>query len=153
MEVYGIETEIVARVHEQLSINFAYSYNHSKVLSAVNEPADVGNPLPTTPKHKIAGFVDYTLQKGAFGGLGFGGGVRYNSNSTGALPGPFGTPVIYTGSVTLVDAIVHYDLPHWRIAVNASNLLDKTYVARCASYNGCVYGAGRQVIGTATYKF
>lgn len=153
VEVYGFETEIVARVHEQLSINFAYSYNHSKVLSAVTESADVGYPLPTTPKNKVAGFVDYTFRRGTLGGFGFGGGVRYNSASTGALPGLYSTPVIYAGAVTLVDAIVHYDLPHWRIAVNASNLLDKTYVARCASNNGCVYGAGRQVIGTATYKF
>ncbi len=153
VEVYGVETEIVARIHEQLSFNFAYSYNHSKVLSAAAETADVGYPLPTTPKNKAAGFIDYTFQKGALGGFGFGGGVRYNSSSTGTLPGPFGSPVIYAGAVTLVDAIVHYDLPHWRVAVNASNLLDKTYVARCASYNGCVYGAGRQVIGTATYKF
>jgi iron complex outermembrane receptor protein len=153
VEVYGVETELVARIHEQLSFNFAYSYNHSKVLSAASEPADVGYPLPTTPKNKIAGFIDYTFQKGALGGFGFGGGVRYNSSSTGALPGPYFTPVIYAGAVTLVDAIIHYDLPHWRFAVNASNLLDKTYVARCASDNGCVYGAGRQVIGTATYKF
>ncbi len=153
VEVYGIETEIVARVHEQLSFNFAYSYNHSKVLSAASEPLDVGDPLPTTPKQKVAGFVDYTFQKGSLGGLGFGAGIRYNSSSTGALPGPYATPVIYAGAVTLVDAIVHYDLPHWRLAVNASNLFDKVYVARCASDNGCVYGAGRQVIGTATYKF
>jgi iron complex outermembrane receptor protein len=153
VDVYGFETEVVARFHEQLSFNFAYSYNHSKVLSAVSEPLDVGDPLPTTPRNKVAGFVDYTLQKGALGGLGFGAGVRYNSSSTGALPGPYETPVIYAGAVTLVDAIIHYDMPHWRFAVNASNLFDKIYVARCASDNGCVYGAGRQVIGTATYKF
>ena len=52
-----------------------------------------------------------------------------------------------------MDAIVHYDLPGWRFAVNASNLTDEKYVARCASASGCTYGAGLQVIGTVTKKF
>ena len=89
VEVYGAEAEIVARIHEQLSINASYSYNHSKVLQRPANPADVGYPLPTTPKHKASMFVDYTLQKGALAGFGGGMGVRYTSKSTGALPGQF----------------------------------------------------------------
>ena len=34
-----------------------------------------------------------------------------------------------------------------------SNLLDKTYVARCSGPAGCVYGASREVIATVTKKF
>jgi iron complex outermembrane receptor protein len=80
-------------------------------------------------------------------------GGRYNSESAGALPGPF-NPVVYFGeSVTLVDAIVHYDTPDWRFAINGSNLLDKQYVARCSGPAGCTYGAGLQVIGTVSRKF
>jgi iron complex outermembrane receptor protein len=153
VEVYGGEVELVARVHEQLSINASYSYNHSKVKSSPSTPGDVGLPLPTTPKNKASIFADYTLQKGSLGGLGVGFGARYNSKSTGALPGAFATPVIYGQAATLFDAIVHYDLPGWRIAVNGSNIFDKSYVARCSGNFGCVYGAGRQVIGTVTKKF
>ncbi|HET8613114.1 MAG TPA: TonB-dependent siderophore receptor [Sphingomonas sp.] len=153
VEVYGAEAELVARIHDQLTINASYSYNHSKVLSSVSEPADVGYPLPVTPKHKASLFVDYTLQKGPLAGFGAGFGARYTSKSTGALPGQFGTPVIYADSATLFDAILHYDIPGWRFAVNGSNIFDKRYVARCASFYGCVYGAGRQIIGTITKKF
>jgi len=153
VEVYGAEAEIVARIHEQLTINASYSYNHSKVLSAPGEPADVGYPLPTTPKHKASLFVDYTLQSGALAGIGGGVGVRYTSKSTGALPGAFATPVIYADAATLFDATLHYDVPGWRFAINGSNVADKRYVARCASNYGCVYGAGRQIIGTITKKF
>jgi iron complex outermembrane receptor protein len=32
-------------------------------------------------------------------------------------------------------------------------VFDKRYVARCASFANCTYGAGRQVIGTVTKKF
>ena len=153
VEVYGVEAELVARIHQQLTINASASYTHSEVKSSASEPADVGLPLPTTPRYKLAALVDYTLRKGALGGLGAGFGVRYNGKSTGALPGLFSTPVIYAGGATLVDALIHYDLPGWRFAVNGSNILDRKYVARCASDFGCVYGAGQQIIGTITKKF
>ncbi|WP_419826116.1 TonB-dependent siderophore receptor [Sphingomonas sp.] len=153
VEVYGAELEVVARIREQLSINAAYSYNHSEVKSALAEPADVGYPLPVTPKHKASALVDYTFRKGLLAGFGGAAGVRYTSRSTGALPGAFGTPVIYGQSATLMDAILHYDLPGWRLAVNASNLLDKRYVSRCAGFFSCDYGAARQVLGTVTKRF
>jgi iron complex outermembrane receptor protein len=152
VEVYGAELEVVARIHEQLTINAAYSYDHSDVLKS-NTPQEVGQPLPTTPQNKASLFVDYTLRKGALAGFGYGAGVRYTDGSAGSLPGAF-NPVVYYGQAsTLMDAIIHYDMPGWRFAVNASNLLDQTYVARCSGANGCFYGAGRQVIATVTKKF
>jgi iron complex outermembrane receptor protein len=97
--------------------------------------------------------VDYTVQKGSLGGLGFGFGARYTSSSAGSLPGPFNPVVYYGQSSTLFDAILHYDRPGWRFAVNGSNIFDKEYVARCSGPAGCTYGAGRQVIGTVTKTF
>lgn len=152
VEVWGTEFELVARIREQLSINASYSYAHSEVKKS-NTAAEVGQPLPVTPKHKASLFGDYTIQVGSLAGLGFGAGVRYVSGSAGSLPGFFNPVVFKSDSSTLVDAILHYDLPEWRFAVNASNLFDKRYVARCAAVFNCTYGAGRQVIGTATYKF
>lgn len=158
VEVKGVELELVSRINEQLSINASYSYNHSEVKSNPNAPGDVGFPLPTTPKNKLSLFADYTIKRGILAGLGGGAGVRYNSASAGTLPsGTFPgvgfAPTIVTGKATLFDAILHYDTPRFRIAVNASNLFDKNYVARCTGLYGCVYGAGRQVIATLTGKF
>ena len=158
VEVYGGELELVARIHEQLSINASYSYNHSEVKSSPNALGDIGAPLPTTPKHKASLFADYTFQRGELAGFGFGGGARYNSRSAGGLPSTtfpqlVAGQAIVTGQATLFDAIIHYDVPGWRFAVNGSNIFDKTYVARCSGTYGCVYGAGRQIIGTITKKF
>jgi iron complex outermembrane recepter protein len=153
VKVSGGEIELVARIRDQLSINASYSYNDSEVSRDANFPGAVGAPLVTTPKHKASMFVDYTFQRGSLGGLGFGAGVRYNSKSAGSLPGPFNAVVLFGESSTLFDAIVHYDTPGWRFAVNASNLFDKRYVARCASLSNCTYGAGRNVLGTITKKF
>jgi iron complex outermembrane receptor protein len=152
VEVYGGELELVARIRQQFSLNGAFSYTHSEIKSSPNSPADIGAPLPTTPKYKASLFANYDIQHGALGGLGFGFGARYNGRSAGSLPSAYG--VVYEGqAATLFDAIVSYDMPHWRLAVNGSNIFDKNYVARCDGPFNCVYGAGRQVIGTATYKF
>ena len=159
VDVNGVELELVARINQQLSINASYSYNHSEVKSNPNAPGDVGYPLPTTPKNKLSLFADYTVKQGLLAGFGGGAGVRYNSASAGTLPSgtfpgiPGGPLTIVTGKATLFDAILHYDTPRFRIAVNASNLFDKDYVARCTGLYGCVYGAGRQIIATLTGKF
>lgn len=152
VEAKGGEIEFVTRIHDQLAINGSLSYNDSKVLKS-NTVAEIGAPLPVTPEYKASLFADYTISKGSLGGLGFGAGVRYTSSSAGGLPGPL-SPVVYYGqAATLFDAIIHYDTPGWRLAVNASNLFDKTYVARCSGPAGCVYGASREVIATVTKKF
>lgn len=151
VEAQGAEAEVTARVRDQLTINASYSYTDTEVLESAN--GDLGDPLPTTPKHKAAALIDYTLQRGLLGGLGAGIGVRHLSSSAGSLVGAFNPVVIYSEPTTLVDAIVHYDLPRWRVAVNASNLLDKKYVGRCSSPTNCIYGQSRQIIGTVTLKF
>ena len=148
----GAEIEVVARLYEQLSINASYSYDETEVTQS-STVAEIGSPLLTTPKNKLSLFIDYTLKTGALGGLGFGVGGRYTGGSAGSLPGPF-NPVVYFGqSSTLFDAIVHYDTPQWRFAVNGSNVLNREYVARCSGPAGCVYGAERQLIGTISRKF
>ncbi|NJC34258.1 iron complex outermembrane receptor protein [Sphingomonas jejuensis] len=152
VRVQGGELEVVARIRDQLTVNGSYSYNDSEVLeSAV--AAEVGSPLPTTPEHKASAFVNYDFQRGPLAGFGIGLGGRYTSSSAGSLPGPF-NPVVYRGeAATLMDAILSYDIPGWRFAINGSNILDNRYVARCSQPVGCFYGAPRQVLGTVTRRF
>ena len=153
VEATGIELEFVTRINDQVAFNGSYSFTDSEVTANANTPVEVGEPLPVTPRHRFALFGNYTVQQGALGGLGIGAGVRYSSKSAGSLPGPF-NPVVYDGDASLLfDAIISYDTPDWRFAVNGSNIFDQRYVGRCASATGCNFGAGQQIIGTATYKF
>jgi iron complex outermembrane receptor protein len=152
VEVKGGEFEFVARIHDQLSLNGSYSYNESEVTKS-STAAEIGAPLPTTPKNKLSLFADYTVQRGTLAGFGGGFGGRYDSISAGSLPGPFNPLVYYGEASTLFDAILHYDAPQWRLAVNGSNIFNKVYTARCAGPAGCTYGAGRQILGTVTWKF
>ena len=147
VEVKGFETEFVARINEQFSINGSYTYTDSEVLAS-NNTAEIGGPMPTTPKDKVSLFADYTLKSGSLGGLGFGLGVRYNSKSLGS----YGAG-IWGQQSTLFDAAIHYDTPDWRIALNSSNITDVKYVARCSGPVGCTYGAGQNWTATLTRKF
>lgn len=153
----GVELEAVARIREQLSINASYSYTDAKVTES-NNPLEIGARLPAQPQHKVSVFADYTMRSGLLAGAGAGVGVRHLSSSPGILPATVfvGTDsfvsTLTSPAVTLFDATLHYDIPGWRLAVNGSNLFDKTYVGRCGT-QGCFYGQSRQVIATLTKTF
>lgn len=147
VEVNGVELEGVMRWRERLSINASYTYTDSEVTES-NDPAVLGSRLMAVPKHKASLLVDYTFQDGPLAGLGAGAGVRHISSVFGDEANLW-----RTGSVTLFDAIIHYDTEQWRLAVNANNLFDKEYVQRCSSATDCFYGVKRQVVGSITRKF
>lgn len=147
VRVNGFELEGVARFNNSLTLNASYTWLDAEVRRS-NIPAEVGLRLVTTPRHKLSGLVDYTIRRGSLGGLGFGVGVRHLSASYGDNANVYRMP-----GTTLVDATIHYDLPDWRFAINASNLFDDLYVGRCAGPANCIYGEGRQVVGSITRKF
>lgn len=155
----GLELEVVARIRQQLSINASYTYLDAKVTESEN-PAEVGGRLAAQPRHKASLFVDYTHDSG-FGG---GAGVRHLSRSNGVVarsdadpvltPSGIEIPATFTSpAVTLFDATLHYDLPGWRFAINASNLFDKRYAGRCTGLANCFFAEGRQIVGTVTKRF
>jgi len=74
--------------------------------------------------------------------------VRYQSASAGAPDNSLTVP-----SVTLYDLALHYEMPHWRFALNVANLFDRRYVSGCTSYTVCVFGNERTVLATAKYNW
>jgi len=44
-------------------------------------------------------------------------------------------------------------LKGFQIALNASNLFDKTYVASCFSMGGCFYGNSRLATASLSYRW
>ncbi len=145
VEVTGLEFETVARFNERLSFNLSYTYTDSEVTKS-NGP-NLGKELMVVPKQKVSGLVDYTFQTGRLAGLGAGVGVRYLSEVYGDAANDWQTP-----GVTLYDGMVHYDTHDWKFALNASNMFDKTYVARCSSNIDCFYGTSRVVTASVTRK-
>jgi iron complex outermembrane recepter protein len=55
--------------------------------------------------------------------------------------------------VALLDLLLAYDTTNWRYALNINNATDKTYFGTCLSRGDCWFGAKRNVIASATYRF
>jgi iron complex outermembrane receptor protein len=148
-KVKGAELEWVARIHERFSVNASYSYTDSEVTRTAS-PTDptLGKQLPLVPKQKVSLFADYTAQTGPWAGFGGGLGVRYISSTYGDTANAWLDP-----AYTLFDGVIHYNFDKWKIAVDGSNLFNKTYISQCSSEVDCFYGLKRKIVGTVTRKF
>ena len=142
----GVELEAVASLATGLDVTAAYTY--------LDQGNDV-NTLPAVPTNLASLWVDYAIQRGSLDGLSTGIGVRYVGSTFGDDDNTFKVP-----SYTLVDAAVQYNLGRISdslsgldVAVNATNLLDKDYVASCAGDTRCYFGVGRSVVATVKYQW
>ncbi|MCJ1885660.1 TonB-dependent siderophore receptor [Pseudomonas sp. LA21] len=144
----GLELEGVASLSDALNLVATYTYQDVKITQA-NDASDGKTPVSIpTPRNLASLWADYTLRDGELKGLGFAAGARYNGRSPGAPDNSLNVP-----SYTLLDAAVHYETGPWRFAVNATNLTDREYIAGCYDATRCIYGNGRIVTGTATYRW
>ncbi|MGY2376348.1 TonB-dependent siderophore receptor [Pseudomonas sp. SDO524_S393] len=165
----GFELEGKASLNDNLDITAAYAYldNRTSKSNSTTQYApisDVGTgpaiPLKGTtsygvPRHTASAWADYTFHDGHLKGFGVGAGARYVGSSWGDTANTLKVP-----GYTLFDAAVHYDIPNiaslkdnLRLALNASNLANKEYVASCYSYSWCWYGSQRTVQASATYQW
>ena len=146
VEVKGVELEASARIRERLTFNLAFTSIDSEVTKTTG--TDLGNELVAVPDMLVSALADYTFQEGTLAGFGFGLGLRYRGQMYGD-----GANEWQSDSVTVYDAILHYDTRDWRFAVNASNFTDEIFVDRCSSASNCFYGSRRLVTGSVTRKF
>lgn len=148
VETQGIELEASARIDDQLTLNASYTYLDAEISQSIR-PLEISNRPVLAPRHNLTAFADYTFRRsGIFSGFGFGVGVRHMSGSFGDNANMLRMP-----STTLLDAILHYDLPDWRVSFNATNILNRIYAGRCATPANCRYGMDRQVRLSITRKF
>ncbi|MFC4275363.1 TonB-dependent siderophore receptor [Achromobacter aloeverae] len=144
----GVELSVVGRLTPELSVTGAYAFQNVKITKANDEtqgkwPVDIPRP-----RQMASLWADWTWHAGPLEGFGLGAGIRYQSSAAGAADNSLKVP-----SYTVYDAGLHYEMPHWRFALNASNLFDRRYVSGCQSYSVCMYGNGRAVIATAKYEW
>lgn len=153
----GIELEAKAAVNENINLTAAYSYTDAEYTEDTTlngkRPAEV-------PRTQASLWTDYTFYDTSLSGLTFGAGVRYTGSTVSYFKN---VPAkkddsFNVASYTLADAMVKYDLarfglPGSSVAVNINNLFDREYVSSCYSEYACYWGAERQVVATATFRF
>lgn len=133
----GFETSVQANVTPALKVIGALTYLNMEVLSETDS-TPAGNTPIQVPDLTASLWLDYAFQGGALEGLSVAAGVRHIGKSWADQANTLEVP-----SATLVDAAIRFEKDNWAIALNASNLFDKEYVASCKGAGSCGYGAGR----------
>ncbi|NTG89920.1 TonB-dependent siderophore receptor [Rhizobium rhizogenes] len=152
----GVELGAKFAITDNFSMNAAYTFADVEVTEST-VASTVGKTPVGAPRHMVSLWGDYTLDSEQFAGLGFGAGVRYMGSTYGDATN---TKAMKVPDYTLVDAAIHYDfgarnpkLKGLDLAVNATNLFNKKYVAACASETQCFLGTGRTIMATVSYKW
>lgn len=157
-EVHSRGVELGAKFALAAGLNLSASYTYADVeVTKSNVATTLGKTPVGAPEHMASLWADYTIGSGVLEGLNFGAGVRYMGSTYGDAAN---TKAMKVPAYTLFDASVSYDFGNYdpkmkglTLAVNATNLFDKEYVAACASAYQCFYGTGRVVMATASYKW
>ena len=146
----GVELEAKAAINANINVTASYTYTDAEYTKDTNLQ---GNTPAQVPEHMASLWGDYTFNEGTLAGLTIGTGGRFIGSSYGDPANTF-----KVGSAAVLDAVVKYDLGRFgmngsSVAVNVNNLLDREYVASCFETYGCFWGAERQVVATATFRF
>ncbi|WP_345827248.1 ferrichrome porin FhuA [Pantoea sp. BRR-3P] len=154
----GVELEAKAALNANINMTASYTYTDAEYTEDTNLKGKTPNQVP---KHMASLWTDYTFHETALSGVTVGAGVRYVGESKGIYSPNDAANVNQNFDVagyTTVDAALKYDLarfglPGSSIGVNVNNLFDREYVASCYREYACYWGAERQIVGTATFRF
>lgn len=158
----GVELEAKAALSANVNLTAAYTYTDAEYTE---DTLLKGKTPVQVPKHMASLWSDYTFHETALSGVTIGAGVRYVGESQGLYAEtPDNTAAglsnqnFKVAGYTTVDAALKYDLarfglPGSTVGVNVNNLFDRDYVASCYRDYACYWGAERQIVGTATFRF
>jgi iron complex outermembrane receptor protein len=151
----GVEVEASHQLPGEFELLVNYGYNQLK--------SEANSSLNYMPRHTAS--VWSTKSFGMDGGarLRLGAGVVYSgkSKSTGAID-PYGLNAsipagtlytVVTPSRTTVDALAEITWDAWRLALNATNLLNERTFASCLARGDCFMAAPRNVMESAGVRF
>lgn len=146
----GVELEAKAALNANINLTASYTYTDAEYTKDTNLK---GKTPEQVPEHMASLWGIIPSNEGPLSGLTLGTGGRFIGSSYGDPANTF-----KVGSAAVMDAVVKYDLARFgmagsSLAVNVNNLLDREYVASCFQTYGCFWGAERQVVATATFRF
>ena len=150
VRVRGAELEAKAALNLNIDVTASYTWTDAQYTK---DTTLKGKTPVQIPKQMASLWGDYTFHSGALSGLTLGTGGRFIGSSFGDPANSF-----KVGSAAVMDAVVKYDLGRFgmsgsSVALNVNNLLNREYVASCFDTYGCFWGAERQVVATATFRF
>jgi iron complex outermembrane receptor protein len=146
--VEGVELEAVLNLSAwDVSANYTYTNAKQTASSSPANDATLGKKLVSVPTHSASLWAVSNFGIGDVAGFRAGLGVRYVGETWD------GTDTLSTPSNTLLDALLAFNAGPWGIALNASNLADKDYIATCLDRGDCWFGSRREIVGTVSFRF
>ncbi|BFM44751.1 TonB-dependent siderophore receptor [Flavobacterium sp. CFS9] len=146
----GFECDIAGFITADWQINASYSYIDAKITND-RDPSLIGAQKQNTPKNSANLWTRYNFNSdSALKDLGIGFGMQYQSSKV-----PWFTRAFTLPDFTVFDAALYYkpNKSNMQIALNAGNLLNKTYWLGAQNYLRLFPGAPRNFSLTVTYKF
>jgi len=148
----GLELQGNGRLTSTLSVIGAYTYLDAEITKD-NEAVKLGKRPGNTPKHVASIWGKY--KKDA---IELGVGARYISATAGDVYVDNDGRTPRNDGYTLLDAMAGYEFDrNWRLALNVTNLLDKTYTTQCTVMRFgdafCAIGYERNIRLNLSYRF
>lgn len=134
----GVELETKTTLNRVLDLIASYNYT------------DADKQIEGLPQHMASTWMLYRYAIGEIAGFSTGAGVRYLSSFRDRSGGGRGPEI---PAVTLLDLMFAYDQKNWRYALNINNATDKEYFSTCLARGDCWWGARRNIVASATYRF
>ncbi len=150
VNVKGIEFESKVALTDRLNLTAGYSYTNARIKDDVNEGL-IGNRPNLVPNHTATLWADYTIPgNGPFGDINLGMGARFIGTTFGD-----NANTLPIASRTVFDAAATYKFQNgMSLAVNATNIFDKEYIASISDYSmAAFYGDRRAVRATLRYSW
>ncbi|MDP1025851.1 TonB-dependent siderophore receptor [Sphingomonas sp. KR1UV-12] len=136
----GIEVEATRTLPGRYDLTLAYGYNDVSGDSAASG---------YLAKHTTSAWGTKTWALTGTTTLRVGAGVRYLGKQVSSSS----LWTIVTPGRTMVDALVELERDRWRLAVNATNLLDNRAYASCLTRGDCFVSAPRNVMANLSWRY
>ena len=146
----GFECDLAGYITHGWQINASYSYIDAKITNDSNASL-IGARKQNTPKNSANLWTRYNFASDSvLEDFGIGFGMQYQSSKVPWFTRDFTLP-----DFTVFDAALYYkpNKSNLQIALNAGNLLNKTYWLGAQNYLRLFPGAPRNFNLTVTYKF
>lgn len=167
----GVELSAHANITKDLHLTASYTFNDTRVTNSdttvvlrsmsganLGRVSEQGKYISGLPRNMANMFIDYTLPRNVFHGLGINFGARYIGSSYADNANSYKVP-----DYILFDVGAHVDFGNvWTVLkglqarLAMSNIANTRYVTGCGSstYGGtCAYGQGRRVYGNLSYSW
>ncbi|MBY4639038.1 TonB-dependent receptor [Gluconacetobacter entanii] len=167
----GVELSAHANITKDLHLTASYTFNETRVAKSdtmverysiygteLGEVSEQGKYIGSLPRNMVNMFVDYTLPRRIFRGLGVNFGARYLGWTYADNAQSYKVP-----AYILFDVGAHMDfenispvLKGLQARLAMSNIANTRYVSACGSsdYGGtCTYGQARRVYGNLSYSW